>query len=97
MGYEVKYKEVKKFRNAVFDTMNQWQDALVGLQEGFVELAQDSGFQGATGESIVAYIQEVHLPVISHLRQVIADLQTRFLVYEQGLTEIDASVNCFRG
>ena len=47
--------------------------------------------QGETGRSIQNYIQEVHIPVIRSLQQLLTEFQVRLSVYAEGYYGIDSS------
>ena len=47
--------------------------------------------QGETGKSIQNYIQEVHIPVIGSLQQLLTEFQVRLSVYAEGYYGIDSS------
>ena len=66
---------------------NTIRDGLSGIETIVVTPC----IQGETGKSIQNYIQEVHIPVIGSLQQLLTEFQVRLSVYAEGYYGIDSS------
>lgn len=91
MGYHVKIEELLEVQNQMISQLSEWGTQLETVYQALETIVVTPGIQGETGKSIQNYIQEVHIPVIGSLQQLLTEFQVRLSVYAEGYYGIDSS------
>lgn len=91
MGYHVKIEELLEVQNQMISQLSEWGTQLESVYQALETIVVTPCIQGETGKSIQNYIQEVHIPVIRSLQQLLTEFQVRLSVYAEGYYGIDSS------
>ena len=91
MGYHVKIEELLEVQNQMISQLSEWGTQLESVYQALETIVVTPCIQGETGRSIQNYIQEVHIPVIGSLQQLLTEFQVRLSVYAEGYYGIDSS------
>ena len=91
MGYHVKIEELLEVQNQMINQLSEWGTQLEAVYQALETIVVTPCIQGETGKSIQNYIQEVHIPVIGSLQQLLTEFQVRLSVYAEGYYGIDSS------
>ena len=91
MGYHVKIEELLEVQNQMISQLSEWVTQLEPVYQTLETIVVTPCIQGETGKSIQNYIQEVHIPVIRSLQQLLTEFQVRLSVYAEGYYGIDSS------
>ena len=91
MGYHVKIEELLEVQNQMISQLSEWGTQLEAVYQALETIVATPCIQGETGKSIQNYIQEVHIPVIGSLQQLLTEFQVRLSVYAEGYYGIDSS------
>ena len=91
MGYHVKIEELLEVQNQMISQLSEWGTQLETVYQALETIVVTPCTQGETGKSIQNYIQEVHIPVIGSLQQLLTEFQVRLSVYAEGYYGIDSS------
>mgnify|MGYP003287099543 FL=1 len=91
MGYHVKIEELLEVQNQMISQLSEWGTQLESVYQTLETIVVTPCIQGETGKSIQNYIQEVHIPVIGSLQQLLTEFQVRLSVYAEGYYGIDSS------
>ena len=91
MGYHVKIEELLEIQNQMISQLSEWGTQLESVYQALETIVVTPCIQGETGKSIQNYIQEVHIPVIGSLQQLLTEFQVRLSVYAEGYYGIDSS------
>ena len=91
MGYHVKIEELLEVQNQMISQLSEWGTQLETVYQALETIVVTPCIQGETGKSIQNYIQEVHIPVIGSLQQLLIEFQVRLSVYAEGYYGIDSS------
>ena len=91
MGYHVKIEELLEVQNQMISQLSEWGTQLETVYQALETIVATPCIQGETGKSIQNYIQEVHIPVIGSLQQLLTEFQVRLSVYAEGYYGIDSS------
>ncbi|RHV05451.1 hypothetical protein DXB97_07010 [Firmicutes bacterium OM07-11] len=91
MGYHVKIEELLEVQNQMISQLSEWGTQLETVYQALETIVVTPCIQGETGKSIQNYIQEVHIPVIGSLQQLLTEFQVRLSVYAEGYYGIDSS------
>ena len=91
MGYHVKIEELLEVQNQMISQLSEWGTQLESVYQTLETIVVTPCIQGETGKSIQNYIQEVHIPVIRSLQQLLTEFQVRLSVYAEGYYGIDSS------
>ena len=91
MGYHVKIEELLEGQNQMISQLSEWGTQLETVYQALETIVVTPCIQGETGKSIQNYIQEVHIPVIGSLQQLLTEFQVRLSVYAEGYYGIDSS------
>ena len=91
MGYHVKIEELLEVQNQMISQLSEWGTQLEAVYQALETIVVTPCIQGETGKSIQNYIQEVHIPVIGSLQQLLTEFQVRLSVYAEGYYGIDSS------
>ena len=91
MGYHVKIEELLEVQNQMISQLSEWGTQLESVYQALETIIVTPCIQGETGKSIQNYIQEVHIPVIRSLQQLLTEFQVRLSVYAEGYYGIDSS------
>lgn len=91
MGYHVKIEELLEVQNQMISQLSEWGTQLETVYQALETIVVTPCIQGETGKSIQNYIQEVHIPVIGSLQQLLTEFQIRLSVYAEGYYGIDSS------
>ena len=91
MGYHVKIEELLEVQNQMISQLSEWGTQLESVYQALETIVVTPCIQGETGKSIQNYIQEVHIPVIGSLQQLLTEFQVRLSVYAEGYYGIDSS------
>lgn len=91
MGYHVKIEELLEVQNQMISQLSEWGTQLEPVYQTLETIVVTPCIQGETGKSIQNYIQEVHIPVIRSLQQLLTEFQVRLSVYAEGYYGIDSS------
>jgi len=87
MGYYVKYKELQAAQSAIINQINQWTKELEQVKKQVQVVAQMQEIKGDTANSIKSYMQEIHLPLIQAMQNVLSQYMTKMLLYYHHLNE----------
>ena len=93
MGYHVKYEELQSVQQNILNQIDNWYNQLEEVAKKLVDVAEMDHIKGATGKSIKNYIYEVHIPIIQMFTQLLAEYETKFLIYANEYYEIDSSTS----
>src|SRR5699024_3680370 len=93
MRYHMKYEELQSVQQSILNHIDNWYNQLEEVAKKLVDVAEMDYIKGATGESIKNYIYEVHIPIIQMLTQLLAEYETKFLIYANEYYEIDSSTS----
>ena len=91
MGYHVKIEELLEIQSQMLNQLSEWGTQLATVYQALETIVVTPCIQGETGKSIQNYIQEVHIPVIGSLQQLLTEFQVRLSVYAEGYYRIDSS------
>lgn len=91
MGYHVKIEELLEVQNQMISQLSESGTQLETVYQALETIVVTPCIQGETGKSIQNYIQEVHIPVIGSLQQLLTEFQVRLSVYAEGYYGIDSS------
>ncbi|MGO5443537.1 T7SS effector LXG polymorphic toxin [Faecalimonas sp. LCP19S3_D12] len=91
MGYHVKIEELLEVQSQMLNQLSEWGTQLETVYQALETIVVTPCIQGETGKSIQNYIQEVHIPVIGSLQQLLTEFQVRLSVYAEGYYGIDSS------
>ena len=91
MGYHVKIEELLEIQSQMLNQLSEWGTQLATVYQALETIVVTPCIQGETGKSIQNYIQEVHIPVIGSLQQLLTEFQVRLSVYAEGYYVIDSS------
>ena len=91
MGYHVKIEELLEIQSQMLNQLSEWGTQLATVYQALETIVVTPCIQGETGKSIQNYIQEVHIPVIGSLQQLLTEFQVRLSVYAEGYYGIDSS------
>ena len=91
MGYHVKIEELLEVQNQMISQLSEWGTQLESVYQALETIVVTPCIQGETGKRIQNYIQEVHIPVIGSLQQLLTEFQVRLSVYAEGYYGIDSS------
>ena len=91
MGYHVKIEELLEVQSQMLNQLSEWGTQLETVYQALEMIVVTPCIQGETGKSIQNYIQEVHIPVIGSLQQLLTEFQVRLSVYAEGYYGIDSS------
>ena len=91
MGYHVKIEELLEIQSQMLNQLSEWGTQLETVYQALETIVVTPCIQGETGKSIQNYIQEVHIPVIGSLQQLLTEFQVRLSVYAEGYYGIDSS------
>lgn len=91
MGYHVKIEELLEVQNQMISQLSEWGTQLESVYQALETIVVTPCIQGETGKSIQNYIQEVHIPVIGSLQQLLTEFQVRLSVYAEGYYGIDST------
>lgn len=91
MGYHVKIEELLEVQSQMLNQLSEWGAQLETVYQALETIVATPCIQGETGKSIQNYIQEVHIPVIGSLQQLLTEFQVRLSVYAEGYYGIDSS------
>ena len=91
MGYHVKIEELLEVQSQMLNQLSEWGTQLETVYQALETIVVTPCIQGETGKSIQNYIQEVHIPVIESLQQLLTEFQVRLSVYAEGYYGIDSS------
>ena len=91
MGYHVKIEELLEVQNQMISQLSEWGTQLESVYQTLETIVVTPCIQGEAGKSIQNYIQEVHIPVIRSLQQLLTEFQVRLSVYAEGYYGIDSS------
>lgn len=91
MGYHVKIEELLEVQSQMLNQLSEWGTQLETVYQALETIVVTPCIQGETGKSIQNYIQEVHIPVIGSLQQILTEFQVRLSVYAEGYYGIDSS------
>ena len=91
MGYHVKIEELLEVQSQMLNQLSEWGTQLETVYQALETIVVTPCIQGETGKSIQNYIQEVHIPVIGSLQQLLIEFQVRLSVYAEGYYGIDSS------
>src|SRR5699024_4723724 len=93
MGYHVKYKELQSVQQNILNQIDNWYNQLEEVAKKLVDVAEMDHIKGDTGKSIKNYIYEVHIQIIQMFTQLLAEYETKFLIYANKYYEIDSSTS----
>ena len=91
MGYHVKIEELLEVQSQMLNQLSEWGTQLETVYQALETIVVTPCIQGETRKSIQNYIQEVHIPVIGSLQQLLTEFQVRLSVYAEGYYGIDSS------
>ena len=91
MGYHVKIEELLEVQSQMISQLSEWGTQLETVYQALETIVVTPCIQGETRKSIQNYIQEVHIPVIGSLQQLLTEFQVRLSVYAEGYYGIDSS------
>ena len=78
-------------QSQMLNQLSEWGTQLETVYQALETIVVTPCIQGETGKSIQNYIQEVHIPVIGSLQQLLTEFQVRLSVYAEGYYGIDSS------
>ena len=87
----MKIEELLEVQNQMISQLSEWGTQLESVYQALETIVVTPCIQGETGKSIQNYIQEVHIPVIGSLQQLLTEFQVRLSVYAEGYYGIDSS------
>lgn len=93
MGYYVKYKELQAAQIAIITQINQWSQELEQVKKQVQAVAQMQEIKGDTANSIKSYMQEIHLPLIQAMQNVLLQYMTKMLLYCNEYYKLDTKLN----
>ena len=87
----MKIEELLEIQSQMLNQLSEWGTQLATVYQALETIVVTPCIQGETGKSIQNYIQEVHIPVIGSLQQLLTEFQVRLSVYAEGYYGIDSS------
>ena len=88
--YKIKYDSIEQFRRMAFHNISVWEEQLSEIEGCLNRLLNMETFQGESADAIQAYIQEVHITLVSAIRQCLREYSTRLLMYQSEYYNIDS-------
>ena len=80
MGYHVKIEELLEIQSQMLNQLSEWGTQLATVYQALETIVVTPCIQGETGKSIQNYIQEVDIPVIGSLQQLLTEIKVRHTV-----------------
>ncbi len=88
--YKIKYESIEEFRRMASGNIARWEEQLSEIEGSLNRLLNMETFQGESADAIRAYIQEVHITLISAIRQCLREYSIRLLMYQSEYYKIDS-------
>ena len=88
--YKIKYESIEEFCRMASGNIARWEEQLSEIEGCLKRLLNMETFQGESADAIRAYIQEVHITLVSAIRQCLREYSTRLLMYQSEYYKIDS-------
>lgn len=93
MGYYVKYKELQAAQALIINQINQWYQELEHIKQQVQAIAKMQEMKGDTANSIKNYMQDIHLPVILSMQNLLKEYMSKMLLYCNEYYKLDTKQN----
>ena len=88
--YKIKYESIEEFCRMASGNIARWEEQLSEIEGCLKRLLNMETFQGESADAIRTYIQEVHITLLSAIRQCLREYSTRLLMYQSEYYNIDS-------
>ena len=89
--YKIKYGSIEEFCRIASGNIARWEEQLSEIEGCLNRLLNMETFQGESADAIRTYIREVHVTLLSAIRQCLREYSTRLLMYQSGYYKIDSA------
>ena len=89
--YKIKYESIEEFSRMASGNIARWEEELSEIEGCLKRLLNMETFQGESADAIRTYIQEIHITLLSAIRQCLREYSTRLLMYQSGYYKIDSA------
>jgi hypothetical protein len=93
MGYYVKYKELQAAQKSIFNQISKWNTELENTKQKIQMVATMEEIKGEAATSLKSYMQEIHMPLIQYLEQLLTEYMSRMLIYGNEYYKMDTKLN----
>lgn len=92
-GFSIKYTDMYQLLNAYKSKINSLMNHISDCQKKIQVIINDSDFTGLTAESVKAYLNEVHMTLLSSLNTTAQSMLDNIALYKAGYYAIDSATN----
>lgn len=84
-SYILNYEDINRFNQIYREQVSELCDHILGYKNWIESFSNSGAIQGNTAESIIAYWNEVHIPIVDAILRIVLEINNRFLIYVNGL------------
>ncbi len=84
MPYIVKYDDIANLLFASNAKFGEWNDSFASITQSLQSFTTMDSFKGQTATNVKTYISEVHFTILLSISEILAEYQSRYLLYKDG-------------
>ncbi len=90
MGYDVRYEDMYGQRDIYYKNLYTREEQLIEIRNALLNICNMTEMTGAMADSVRAYIQEIHLPLIEWMLTLIETYRTNLVLYTDYYCHLDS-------
>ncbi|MDE7435440.1 MAG: LXG domain-containing protein [Lachnospiraceae bacterium] len=90
MGYDIRYKNMHFQREMYYQNLYTREEQLAEIRNTLLNICNMTEMTGAMADSVRAYIQEIHLPLIEWMLNLIETYRTNLVLYTDYYSKLDS-------
>lgn len=90
MGYDIRYEDMHCQQETYVQNLYTREGQLIDIRNALLNICNMTEMTGAMADSVRAYIQEVHLPLIEWMLDVIETYRTNLVLYTDYYCRLDS-------
>lgn len=91
MGYDVRYKDMYCQQDTYYRNLYTREEQLIEIRNSLLNICNMTEMTGAMADSVRAYIQEIHLPLIEWMLTLIETYRTNLILYTDFYSRLDTN------
>ncbi|MDE7435790.1 MAG: LXG domain-containing protein [Lachnospiraceae bacterium] len=90
MGYDIRYEDMHCQREMFYQNLYTREEQLAEIRNTLLNICNMTEMTGAMADSVRAYIQEIHLPLIEWMLNLIETYRTNLVLYTDYYSKLDS-------
>ena len=90
--FNIKYTSMDQFYSDICQKITEWNQELDSWNQSYNKIVEMESFKGNSADGVKTYLQEVHGVLLFSIKQMLADFQSRFLLYKTGYYDIESNI-----